>query len=92
MQVVNNVESIVSAYKEQYGRQPSEGAIRFIAAITRTGEKLTALGQQHTEESYTRMGEGAFQQLVTGIDDPETACNIAEYYSLCYMAGCATEV
>ena len=91
MQVVSNVESIVSAYKEQFGKQPSERAIRFIAAITRTGEMLTALGQQHKEESYTRMGEGDFQQLVTGINDPENACNIAEYFSLCYMEGC-TEV
>lgn len=91
MQVISKVESIVSAYKEQHGKQPSKKAIRFIAAITRTGEKLVALGHQHTEESYTRMGEGDFQQLVTGIDDPETACNIAEYYALCYMEGC-TEV
>lgn len=91
MQTVNTVESIVSAYNEQYGRRPSKKAIRFIEAIIRTGEKLTALGQQHTEESHTRMDEGDFQQLVTSIDDSETACNIAEYYSLCYMEGCATE-
>lgn len=91
MQVVSTVDSIASAYKEQYGKQPSERAIRFIAAITRNGEKLTTLGQQHTEESNTEKETIDFQQLVTGIDDPETTCNIAEYYALCYMKGCATE-
>lgn len=92
MQVVSTVDSIASAYKELYGRQPSEEVIRFIAAIIRTGEKLTALGQQHKEESYSEKEKIDFQQLVTGIDDPEIACNIAEYFSLCYKTGCAIEV
>ena len=89
MQIVSAVESIVPLYEEQHGKHPSVRAIHFIEEICRTGEKLESLGGQHAEEGCYPMQSGDFQQLASGIEDPETAHNIAEYYQICYGDGYA---
>jgi len=83
------VYSTVSAYTEQYNKCPSKKATHFIEVVCRIGEKLTALGQYHARGNHKSMENGFFQQLVSCIDDPETARGIAEYYQNCYQDGYA---
>lgn len=83
------VESFISAYESQYGKRPSEKAMRIMEWIAQTGEKLTALGLRHVEENRPKAPHRFFQHLASGINDPETAYSIAEYYQLCYEDGYA---
>lgn len=85
--ILSIVYSTVSAYEEQYSKAPSEKATHFIETVCKIGEKLVTIGKHHARGRHTPMESDFFQQLVSCIDDPETAHSIAGYYQDCYQDG-----